>query len=148
MPYHSDIKRNSFLIKILQRKILSSFSVAVIGILLVINADTFATSMNNQEKISTTQDQKSVAITIYNENLALVKDLRHIKLDSDLNRLAWRDVSAQIRPETAILRSLNHSSEFRLVEQNFDFDLLTPTKILNFLTSRLDCLGTQIMSRP
>lgn len=130
MPYHSDIKTNSFLIKILQRKILSFFSVAVIGILLIINADTFATSMDNQEKTSTTQDQKNVAITIYNENLALVKDLRHIKLDSDLNRLAWRDVSAQIRPETAILRSLNHSSEFRLVEQNFDFDLLTPTKLL------------------
>lgn len=130
MPYHSDIKRNSFLIKTIQRRILSSFSVVVIGILLVINADTFATSMDNQEKTSSTQDQKNVAITIYNENLALVKDVRQIKLDSDLNRLAWRDVSAQIRPETAILRSLNHSSEFRLVEQNFDFDLLTPTKLL------------------
>lgn len=114
----------------MQKLILSSFFVAITVILWVMNAATSATPMNNQEKTSTTQDQKNVAITIYNENLALVKDVRQIKLDPALNQLAWRDVSAQIRPETAMLRSLNHAGEFRLIEQNFDFDLLTPTKLL------------------
>ncbi len=84
----------------------------------------------NEEITSTISDQKNVAITIYNEDLALVKDLRQVKLNQDFNRLAWRDVSARIRSETAILRSLNYPSGFRLIEQNFDFDLLTPGKLL------------------
>lgn len=82
------------------------------------------------EKISTLADQKEVAVTIYNEQLALVKDLRSIQIDSGYNKLAFREVSAQMRPETAILRSLDYPKGFRLIEQNFDFDLLTPQKLL------------------
>jgi hypothetical protein len=79
---------------------------------------------------STLQDQQDVAVTIYNDNLALVKDQRKIKLKSGLNSLALRDVSAQIRPETALLRSLTSTGSLSVLEQNFDFDLLTPQKLL------------------
>ncbi|MBP6058183.1 MAG: DUF4139 domain-containing protein [Nitrosomonas sp.] len=89
---------------------------------------TFAFAMD--EKVSTAQDQENVVITIYNENLALVKDSRKVMLDQNVNRLAWRDVAAQIRPETTLLRNLTAPSQFRLLEQNFDFDLLTPAKLL------------------
>ncbi|MEQ1590861.1 MAG: DUF4139 domain-containing protein [Thiobacillaceae bacterium] len=82
------------------------------------------------EKISTASDQKEIAVTIYNDNLALVKDARRVRLDRDFNKLAWREVSAQMRPETAQLRNLTSSNGFRLQEQNFDFDLLTPEKLL------------------
>ena len=80
---------------------------------------------------STLQDQQSVAVTIYNESLALVKDQRKIQLDSGQNTLAFRDVSAQMRPETALLRSLSAPGRLTLLEQNFDFDLLTPQKLLD-----------------
>jgi hypothetical protein len=79
---------------------------------------------------STLNDQQSVAVTIYNNNLALVKDQRKVNLNSGLNNLALRDVSAQIRPETALLRSLSNAGSFTTLEQNFDFDLLTPQKLL------------------
>ncbi|QMU60632.1 MAG: DUF4139 domain-containing protein [Gammaproteobacteria bacterium] len=79
---------------------------------------------------STLDDQQEVAVTIYNEQLALVKDLRKVKLSDGFNRLAFREVSAQMRPETALLRSINHPDGFHLIEQNFDFDLLTPQKLL------------------
>ena len=79
---------------------------------------------------STLQDQQEVAVTIYNDNLALVKDQRKVELDSGLNSLALRDVSAQIRPETALLRSLTVPGSLEILEQNFDFDLLTPEKML------------------
>lgn len=79
---------------------------------------------------STLQDQQDVAVTIYNDNLALVKDQRKIKLKNGLNSLALRDVSAQIRPETALLRSLTSTGSLSVLEQNFDFDLLTPQKLL------------------
>jgi len=88
------------------------------------------------EKPSTLADQQSVAVTIYNENLALIKDVRRIALDSGHNRLALREVSAQMRPETALLRSLSHAGALRLLEQNFDFDLLTPAKLLEKYVGR------------
>ncbi|MEE9330747.1 MAG: DUF4139 domain-containing protein [Methylophilaceae bacterium] len=79
---------------------------------------------------STLKDQQGVAVTIYNGNLALVKDTRKISLKRGFNAVAMRDVSAQMRPETAILRSINAPGSLSLFEQNFDFDLLTPTKML------------------
>lgn len=90
----------------------------------------YASAASGEEVRSTIQDQSEVAVTIYNDQLALVKDLRTIRLDSGFNKLAFREVSAQMRPETALLRSLNYSEGFRLIEQNFDFDLLTPHKLL------------------
>ncbi len=88
-------------------------------------------SAKTEEQLSTLSDQKSVAVTIYNNDLALVKDLRQIDLVSRDFNLAWRDVSAQIRPETALLRSVNHPGSITVVEQNFNFDLLTPQNLLN-----------------
>ncbi len=90
----------------------------------------------NDELRSTLEDQQEVAVTIYNEQLALVKDSRKIKLDNGFNRLAFREVSAQMRPETALLRSIDHPNGFRLIEQNFDFDLLTPQKLLEKYVGR------------
>ena len=88
------------------------------------------TKTTNEELYSTLNDQQSVAVTIYNGDLALVKDTRKVKLKTGLNALALRDVSAQIRPETALLRSINAPGSLSLLEQNFDFDLLTPEKLL------------------
>ncbi len=95
------------------------------GLLLVLS-ESFAAP----ERTTTLKDQQEVAVTIYNENLALVKDTRKVKMIAGEGRLAWRDVSARIRPETALLRNLTHPKGFYLIEQNFDFDLLTPQKLL------------------
>jgi len=89
-----------------------------------------------QEKPSTLADQQSVAVTIYNENLALVKDTRRVLLENGPNRLALREVSGRMRPETAQLRSLTHPGALALLEQNFDFDLLTPAKLLEKYVGR------------
>jgi hypothetical protein len=83
-----------------------------------------------QESATTLKDQKALAVTIYNDNLALVKDSREVRLPKGEARLAFQEVSAQIRPETALLRNLTHPKDFWVAEQNFDFDLLTPQKLL------------------
>ena len=85
---------------------------------------------------STLTDQTSVAVTIYNENLALVKDSRTIALPSGEFKLAFSEVSAQIRPETTILRNRSDSGQITLLEQNFDYDLLTPEKLLDKYVGR------------
>jgi hypothetical protein len=76
----------------------------------------------------TQADQTSVAVTIYNENLALVKDRRRVTLPPGIQNLAFIDVSAQLRPETALLHS--DGGQLGVLEQNFEFDLLTPEKLL------------------
>ncbi len=91
---------------------------------------TIGAAMDIDETRSTLGDQQTVAVTIYNQDLALVKDTRKVQLKSGLNSLALRDVSAQMRPETALLRSISNPGSFSTLEQNFDFDLLTPQKML------------------
>ena len=84
----------------------------------------------HKEIVSTLQDQQAIAVTIYNGDLALVKDQRKLTLKLGLNKLALRDVSAQIKAETALLRSLSNPDSLLLREQIFYFDLLTPAKLL------------------
>ena len=84
----------------------------------------------SQEKVSTLADQKEVAVTIYNENLALVKDRRTIVLPAGESVLAFREVSGMMRPETALLQNSSEQNGLVVIEQNFDFDLLTPQKLL------------------
>lgn len=87
-------------------------------------------AFQEEELKSTINDQKTVAVTIYNKNLALVKDQRSVQLKRGKLDLAFRDVSARIRPETALLRSLNSQNHLSVIEQNFHYDLLTPQKLL------------------
>lgn len=85
---------------------------------------------------STLQDQQQVTVTIYNDDLALIKDSRRVALNAGDNALSWRDVSARMRPETALLRNLAEPEKLRLLEQNFDFDLLTPQKLIEKYVGR------------
>jgi len=84
---------------------------------------------------STLEDQKALAVTVYNGDLALVKDTRQVALPAGQSVLELRDVSAQMRPETALLR-VAHGQPITLLEQNFDFDLLTPAKLLEKYVGR------------
>jgi hypothetical protein len=69
---------------------------------------------------------KALAITIYADDLALVQDKRPIDVAGGRQRIEFAGVSAQIRPETVSLSS----NGVTIVEQNFDFDLLTPAKLM------------------
>ncbi|WP_295392221.1 DUF4139 domain-containing protein [uncultured Thiodictyon sp.] len=80
--------------------------------------------------------QRALAVTIYNDDLALVKDLRALTLAQGENRLAWRNVSGKIRPETALLSETSGKLPISLLEQNFDFDLLTPDSLLKKYVGR------------
>jgi hypothetical protein len=70
--------------------------------------------------------ERDLSITIYNSDLALVQDRRSVELSGGRQRLELQDVSAQIRAETATLTA----ADLTILEQNFDFDLLTPAKLM------------------
>ncbi|WP_077147919.1 DUF4139 domain-containing protein [Sphingopyxis sp. KK2] len=71
--------------------------------------------------------QGDVAVTIYNNGQSLVQDDRQLAVSAGRNRIEFPDVSARIRPETVTLSG----GGLAIVEQNFDFDLLTPDKLMD-----------------
>lgn len=77
--------------------------------------------------------QGDVAVTIYNDNLALVQDVRLLPIAAGISRIEFPDVSAQIRPETLSFAADGAA----IVEQNFDFDLLSPAKLMEKAIGRV-----------
>lgn len=70
--------------------------------------------------------QGDVAVTIYNNGQALVQDVRQLAIAQGASRIEFPDVSAQIQPETLSF----YAADTTIAKQNFDFDLLTPTKMM------------------
>ena len=80
---------------------------------------------------SSAADQQALALTVYNTDLALIRDTRNVRLPQGISPLAFADVSAKIRPETARLYG-----DLTVLEQNFDYDLLSPQKLLEKYVGR------------
>lgn len=70
----------------------------------------------------------ALSVTVYNDGQALIRDTRRLPLHAGQNKIAFRDVAASMRAETTSLRALG--GDFTMLEQNYEFDLLTPTAIL------------------
>jgi hypothetical protein len=70
--------------------------------------------------------EPQISITIYNTDLALVEDVRTLDIPVGRQRLEFKDVSAAIRAETVALSAPGVT----IVEQNFDYDLLSPDKLM------------------
>ncbi len=79
---------------------------------------------------TTLADQKDVAVTAYNNGLALVRDTRTIKLPSGESLLQFEDVAQQIRPETVGLKSTSAPGTVAILEQNYEYDLISPNKLM------------------
>ena len=108
-------------------------SAAMVGIFLV--AGMAQAGEPVRDVTSSASDREAVAVTVYNDDLALVKERRKVDLPKGLTRLSLREVAAQLRPETALLRAAS-GQPLSLIEQNFDFDLLTPQKLLEKYVGR------------
>jgi hypothetical protein len=76
-------------------------------------------------------DQTGVELTVYNINLGLVKDVRSIKLGKGLSRLNFMDVASGIIPTSVYIRSLKDYDSLSILEQNYEYDLLNPQKLLD-----------------
>jgi hypothetical protein len=79
---------------------------------------------------TTEKDQTDIAVTVYNSNIALVRDTRQIRLSSGVFPLRFEDVAASINPATVHFRSLTDDTKLSVVEQNYEYDLLDPQKLL------------------
>ncbi|MGH7275949.1 MAG: DUF4139 domain-containing protein [Candidatus Rokuibacteriota bacterium] len=78
----------------------------------------------------TRADQRDVMVTIYNGNLGLVKDVREARFPQGTTEAQFMEVAAQIDPTTVHLKSLTEPAALRILEQNYEYDLLTSQKLM------------------
>lgn len=96
-------------------------------------AEPAPTQSNNN---STLDDQKSVAITVYNSNIGLVKDTRTLRMPRGTSQLRFMDVAQQINPTTVHIKSLTAPNALSVIEQSYEYDLLNPAKLLDKYVGR------------
>jgi len=85
----------------------------------------------------TRETQKDMMVTIYNGNLGLVKDVREVRLPAGLNEAQFMDVAALIDPTSVHLRSLGDPAGLKILEQNYEYDLLSSDKLLEKYVGKL-----------
>jgi hypothetical protein len=90
-----------------------------------------------QTPVTTTlDDQAELAVTIYNSDLALVRDVRNIQLARGTSDLHFMDIAATVNPATVHFRSLTEPARVNVLEQNYEYDLLEPEKLLRKYVGR------------
>jgi hypothetical protein len=96
-----------------------------------------APAQNTDGSITTTlADQSDLALTVYNSNLSLVRDVRQLTLPAGESLLRFMDIAASINPATVHFRSLTEPSKLDVLEQNYEYDLLDPNKLLQKYVGR------------
>src|SRR5688572_5680027 len=85
---------------------------------------------------TTLDDQVDLSVTVYNSDIALVRDVRNIELPRGTFDLSFMDIAATVNPATVHFRSLTEPSRVSVLEQNYEYDLLEPEKLLRKYVGR------------
>ena len=85
---------------------------------------------------TTLDDQVDLNVTVYNSDIALVRDVRNLELPRGTFDLSFMDIAATVNPATVHFRSLSEPSRVSVLEQNYEYDLLEPEKLLRKYVGR------------
>jgi hypothetical protein len=99
------------------------------------------------QNASTLDDQTELALTVYNSDLALVRDVRNVQLPRGTFDLQFMDIAATVNPATVHFRSLTEPSRVSVLEQNYEYDLLEPDKLLRKYVGRDVTLVRMVQDR-
>jgi hypothetical protein len=115
---------------------------AVVG-LLVLDRKPFtvspleaAAAAATEPRSSSLSDQVDLAVTVYNSEIALVRDVRTLQFPRGVFDLRFMDIAATVNPATVHFRSLTEPSRVSVLEQNYEYDLLEPDKLLRKYVGR------------
>jgi hypothetical protein len=86
--------------------------------------------------VSTARDRAALAVTVYNSNLAVVRDTREVRLPAGRVELDFADVPSSINPASVQLRSLTRPGALAVLDQSYEYDLLNPQKLLEKYVGR------------
>jgi hypothetical protein len=96
-----------------------------------------ATALLADGTVTTTlADQTDLSLTVYNSSLALVRDVRQLNLPPGESRLRFMDIAASINPAAVHFRSMTEATKLSVLEQNYEYDLLDPNKLLQKFVGR------------
>jgi len=79
----------------------------------------------------TPSDENSVAVTVYNNNFAVVKEQRPIVFDKGLNTIRFTDVASAIEPASVSFQCISAPGKISILEQNYEYDLVSTSSLLN-----------------
>src|SRR4029079_5599026 len=85
---------------------------------------------------STLDDQAELAVTVYTSDLALIRDVRNLTVARGVSDLRFMDIAATVNPATVHFRSLTDAARLAVLEQNYEYDLLEPDKLLRKYVGR------------
>jgi hypothetical protein len=88
------------------------------------------------QDVTTLDDQVDLAVTVYNSDIALVRDVRNVRLGAGEGDLRFMDIAATVNPATVHMRSLTDPAQLAVLEQNYEYDLLEPDKLLRKYVGR------------
>jgi hypothetical protein len=83
------------------------------------------------DQATTLNDQTDLNVTVYNSNIALIRDVRQLTVPTGAFRLKFEDIAATVNPATVHFRSLTDPEKLNVIEQNYEYDLLEPAKLLH-----------------
>jgi hypothetical protein len=88
------------------------------------------------DQTTTLDDQAELSLTVYNSDIALVRDVRNLQLARGVGNLRFMDIAATVNPATVHFRSLTEPQQVSVLEQNYEYDLLEPDKLLRKYVGR------------
>ena len=89
-----------------------------------------------EARTTTLDDQVDLAVTVYNSDIALVRDVRVVQLATGTSDLHFMDIAATVNPASVHFRSLSEPARVSVLEQNYEYDLLEPDKLLRKYVGR------------
>lgn len=111
------------------RFVLVTLYIVLAAIMALLSSVVPGTAANRAVK-STPAERKDLSITIYNSNLGLVKDVRTLQSERGVLDVSFEGVAAQIDPTSVHIRSIDHPDALSVLEQNFEYDLISPEKLM------------------
>lgn len=108
----------------------------IFGKLVVAPATAAPPAVEDQHPGTTLEDQTDLAVTVYNSNIALVRDVRQVSLPGGVFDLRFMDIAATVNPATVHFRSLTEPARLAVLEQNYEYDLLEPQRLLQKYVGR------------
>ncbi|HJU42165.1 MAG TPA: DUF4139 domain-containing protein [Vicinamibacterales bacterium] len=88
------------------------------------------------DQATTIDDQAELSLTVYNSDIALVRDVRNLTLARGVGNLRFMDIAATVNPTTVHFRSITAPQQVSVLEQNYEYDLLEPDKLLRKYVGR------------
>jgi hypothetical protein len=95
-----------------------------------------AAAPSGGQDTTTLDDQTDLSVTVYNSDIALVRDTRNLTLPTGSFDLRFMDIAATVNPATVHFRSISSPDAVSVLEQNYEYDLLEPEKLLRKYVGR------------